>query len=609
MLKNFMRSLQWRLVFIFVSISMVLMIVIWVFLVKSVETSNYKKFVIGIDDGFKRHMTEWKNADIQGVVFDLKYNNVAKNDFLLTNKYKTYTIMEKETQEIVKDARSGEIVSSEKENNQLVSGMYRSENFISVLADETDIGDSAVIYSDGDSLFFDYVRELELKDEAYIFYFRYYREEFIEQILEFNRIIVNGLIIAIVASLAVGYAMSRTITVPIVRLMHRAQRIASGDFDQVLEVKSQDEIGALTNTFNHMAKELKRTLNEISREKNKVETLLNYMTDGIIAFDMDGDVIHINPAAKRMLDIKEEDFCFSEFSKKYKLNINLEEITYLGNMNMREQSIGFLDTFIRVYFVPFVNENKNAEGIITVLQDVTEQQNLENSRREFVANVSHELRTPLTSIKSYAETLLDGALEDTETLKKFLEVINSEADRMTRIVKDLLQLSRMDNKSMQLTKTKISVVDLVKGCVEKVSLSADDKKQKLESFLIGDIPKIVADRDRIEQVVLNVLSNSINYTPENGKITVYVGKVYSDVYIKVADTGIGIPEEDIYRIFERFYRVDKARSREMGGTGLGLSIVKDIVELHGGHVSIKSDESKGTEVTITLPVEACESEI
>jgi len=585
------------------------MIVIWVFLVKSVETSNYKKFVIGIDDGFKRHMTEWKNADIQGVVFDLKYNNVAKNDFLLTNKYKTYTIMEKETQEIVKDARSGEIVSSEKENNQLVSGMYRSENFISVLADETDIGDSAVIYSDGDSLFFDYVRELELKDEAYIFYFRYYREEFIEQILEFNRIIVNGLIIAIVASLAVGYAMSRTITVPIVRLMHRAQRIASGDFDQVLEVKSQDEIGALTNTFNHMAKELKRTLNEISREKNKVETLLNYMTDGIIAFDMDGDVIHINPAAKRMLDIKEEDFCFSEFSKKYKLNINLEEITYLGNMNMREQSIGFLDTFIRVYFVPFVNENKNAEGIITVLQDVTEQQNLENSRREFVANVSHELRTPLTSIKSYAETLLDGALEDTETLKKFLEVINSEADRMTRIVKDLLQLSRMDNKSMQLTKTKISVVDLVKGCVEKVSLSADDKKQKLESFLIGDIPKIVADRDRIEQVVLNVLSNSINYTPENGKITVYVGKVYSDVYIKVADTGIGIPEEDIYRIFERFYRVDKARSREMGGTGLGLSIVKDIVELHGGHVSIKSDESKGTEVTITLPVEACESEI
>ena len=602
MFRNFLRSLQWRLVFIFISISIVLVVVIWVFLTKSVETYNYNKFAAGIEDGFKRHAAEWKDADIQYVVEDLKYRNVAKNDFLLINKYKTYTIFDKETQEIVSDAQSGEPATSEKENSELINGIYRSENFISVLADEKDIGNKAILYNNGNNPYFDYARELMINDKAYIFYFRYYREEFLDQILEFNRIIINGLVIAIIASLLVGYAMSRTITVPIIRLMHRARRIASGDFDQVLEVKSQDEIGALTNTFNYMAIELKRTLNEISREKNKVETLLNYMTDGIIAFDMSGDVIHINPAAKKMLDLNEPDYKFTSFCEKYGLDINLEEITYLGDTGIRETSISFKDKFLRVYFVPFVNKDKNAEGLIAVLQDITEQQKLENSRKEFVANVSHELRTPLTSIKSYTETLLDGMVEDTETAYNFLKVIDSEADRMTRIVKDLLQLSRMDNKSLQLNKKWIRVIDLVKECIKKVELKARGKKQDLENYVIGEIPLILADHDRIEQVVLNILSNAINYTPEGGSIVVYVGRIYSDVYIKVEDTGIGIPEADLERIFERFYRVDKARSRELGGTGLGLSIVKDIVELHGGHVSIKSAEGQGTEVTVTLPV-------
>lgn len=218
-----------------------------------------------------------------------------------------------------------------------------------------------------------------------------------------------------------------------------------------------------------------------------------------------------------------------------------------------------------------------------------------------MANVSHELRTPITSIKSYTETLLDGAMEDPETSKRFLSVIDSEADRMTRLVKDLLQLSRLDNQQMNWKMEKVFLDTIVKTIVERMQIEAQRKHQKLESYVIGDIPAINADKDRLEQVIVNLISNAIKYTPEHGEITVYVGIIYNDIYVKVTDTGIGIPKESLPRVFERFYRVDKARSRDMGGTGLGLSIAKEIVQAHGGTISISSEMGKGTEVTVKLP--------
>jgi two-component system sensor histidine kinase VicK len=343
-------------------------------------------------------------------------------------------------------------------------------------------------------------------------------------------------------------------------------------------------------------------MTEISSEKNKIETILKYMTDGIIAFNLDGEVIHANPAAKKMLGLDEINLGFNEFSEKYELGINLEELAFFEAAINKETSVEINNKTIKMYFALFTDEEQRAEGIIAVLQDITEQQKLENMRKEFVANVSHELRTPLTSIKSYTETLLDDGLEDVATAQRFLGVINSEADRMTRLVKDLLQLSRMDSQKMHFKMKVISFNDLVKNAVEKMQIEAKSKGQQLECFTIGEIPEIKADRDRIEQVVINILSNSIKYTPENGRITVYIGKTYSEVYVKVSDTGIGIPESDVDRIFERFYRVDKARSREMGGTGLGLSIAKEIVEAHGGTITVSSEIGKGTDVTVKLPM-------
>ncbi len=383
--------------------------------------------------------------------------------------------------------------------------------------------------------------------------------------------------------------------------MHKAEKVAEGDFGEQLTVKSEDEIGNLTRTFNYMASELKKTLSEISSEKNKVETILNYMADGVIAFDLNGMVIHANPAVKKLLGDDVVNKPFKEFAIKVGLDVRIEDIVYFEESPVRESDTIINDMYVKVYFAVFTDTNKKPEGIIVVLHDVTEQQKLDSMRREFVANVSHELRTPITSIKSYTETLLDGAMEDPETSKRFLSVIDSEADRMTRLVKDLLQLSRLDNQQMNWKMEKVFLDTIVKTIVERMQIEAQRKHQKLESYVIGDIPAINADKDRLEQVIVNLISNAIKYTPEHGEITVYVGIIYNDIYVKVTDTGIGIPKESLPRVFERFYRVDKARSRDMGGTGLGLSIAKEIVQAHGGTISISSEMGKGTEVTVKLP--------
>jgi len=435
-----------------------------------------------------------------------------------------------------------------------------------------------------------------------VFYFTYQNTAWQGILKQFNKLILYSALVAVFLSLLLGYLLSKTITSPIISVMHKAEKIAEGDFDQQLTVKSEDEIGNLTKTFNYMANELKSTLSEISSEKNKVTTILNYMADGVMAFDLKGVAIHTNPAAKKLLGSDIEDKPFREFAKSVGLDVKIENIVYLQESPVSESDTIINDMYVRVYFAVFTDTNKKPGGIIVVLHDVTEQQKLDSMRREFVANVSHELRTPITSIKSYTETLLDGAVEDPETTERFLNVINSEADRMTRLVKDLLQLSRLDNQQMSWKIEKVSLKEIVKNIVSRMQLEAKQKNQKLESFVIGEIPSIDADKDRLEQVIVNLISNALKYTPDNGQITVYVGKLINDIYVKITDTGIGIPSEALGMVFERFYRVDKARSRDLGGTGLGLSIAKEIVEAHGGTINITSEDRKGTEVTVRLPI-------
>ena len=315
---------------------------------------------------------------------------------------------------------------------------------------------------------------------------------------------------------------------------------------------------------------------------------------------MDLKIIDINPAAKTLLGLNDRDNTFEKIFKKLNIDINIEKIVYLENWTSSEQRKNVGNKYVNILFAPFQDENDRPAGVITVIQDITEHVKLDNMRKEFVADVSHELKTPITSIMGYADTLLEGEYDD-ETRVKFLNVISTEARRMAKLVTDLLTLSRYDNKKVATEITSFDLGDLVKKCQEKLKFEIEKKGHNVECFVTASVPPVVADKYGIERVVLNILSNAIKYTPDNGNIKVYVGFVYNDAYIKVIDNGIGIPESDLTRIFERFYRVDKARSRELGGTGLGLSIAKEILDKNKGSIDIKSKVGKGTEVVIRLP--------
>lgn len=390
---------------------------------------------------------------------------------------------------------------------------------------------------------------------------------------------------------------------PVNRLINNAKKIASGEEVETKELQinhTPNEIDELVNAFYMMTKELKENLSEVSKRKNQIETILLHMTDGIIAFNMEGKIDLINPAATRILRLLPEDDSFENIFGKLNVDINLEKIIYLENWTSTEEKVTIGDNHVHIHFAPLKDDGDIPTGVIVVIQDITEHVKLDNMRKEFVADVSHELKTPITSIMGYADTLLEDEY-DKETQDKFLKVIATEARRMAKLVTDLLSLSRFDNNETKQEKDEFDLGELVKQCQDKVQIEIDKKHQTVECFVTANVPLVYADKDGIERVVLNILTNSIKYTGENGNIKIYVGFVYNDAYIKIIDNGIGIPEEDLSRIFDRFYRVDKARTREMGGTGLGLSIAKEILDKNNGSIDIKSKKDEGTEVVIKVP--------
>ena len=391
---------------------------------------------------------------------------------------------------------------------------------------------------------------------------------------------------------------------PISNIINNIEKLVAGEEVDVkyLEDKKEDnEANELVNAFNLMTTEMKQNITEITRQKKQIETIILHMTDGIIAFNMNGDAILVNPAATRLLRLMPDDNTFKKiFNTNLNIDINMEKLIYLEDWTSSEQRITVGDKYINLFFAQFKDENDRPSGIMVMIQDITEHVKLDNMRKEFVADVSHELKTPITSIMGYADTLLEGEYEK-DTQNKFLNVIATEARRMAKLVTDLLTLSRFDNNLILQEKTTFDLGELVKQCQEKIQIEIEKKKHHVECFVTANVPPVYVDKDGVERVILNILTNSIKYTPEKGNIKIYVGFVYNDAYIKIIDNGIGIPEDDLKRIFERFYRVDKARTREMGGTGLGLSIAKEILDRNNGTIDIKSEKGKGTEVVIRIP--------
>lgn len=411
--------------------------------------------------------------------------------------------------------------------------------------------------------------------------------------------------IALAVTAGVGFLLARTITGPIQALTSKAAEMARGNLAQPIEVRSRDEIGHLAAMFNHLGRRLKETLDEISGEKNRMETILTYMADGLVALDAQGRIIALNPAAARMLQIAPEQAVGrrpGELWPELPLQALVEQARHMNQPVVEDVALtGPVSAVLRSHCTPLYGEGEQVAGTVIVLHDITEQEKLEQLRREFVANVSHELKTPLTTVKSYVETLLDGVGDDAAVRNRFLKVVDSETDRMVRLVKDLLHLSQLDQGSLAWEMAPQEVAPLIEETLGRLSLQLKGKRLQVHRRFSDALPLIMADRDKLQQVLLNILTNAAEFTPAGGEVFIEARTQGEMVVITVRDTGVGIPAEDVPHIFERFYRVDKARSRMLGGTGLGLAIARQIVEAHGGSIHLKSTPGRGTEVAFTVP--------
>ncbi len=418
-----------------------------------------------------------------------------------------------------------------------------------------------------------------------------------------KKILTNATLIALAITVVLGFIIASSITEPIRDVTKKAEEMAGGNLDQYVEVKSDDEIGQLASMFNYLNLKLNETLQQMDLEKSKLDTIFNYMAEGVIAVDKNGYIIHANPIAIDILNIENinNEASKSENKKFYLDSINLKDIDYADPTSLKgDKTFKKASEVYKIKYAPFKNEKNNIGGLIIVFQEITKEHKLDNMRKEFVANVSHELKTPLTTIKSYTETLREGDVDE-KTSNSFLGVIENECDRMGRLVKDLLQLSNLDYQNTNWQKRDVSIEKLLNHILEKLEIVFKEKDHILTVDIEENIPDINIDKDGMEQVLLNIIYNSIKYTERGGEIGIKAFQLDEYINIEVSDNGIGIPKEDQDRIFERFYRVEKGRSRELGGTGLGLSIAKQIVKSQGGDISLKSEFNQGTVVNIKLP--------
>ncbi len=431
-------------------------------------------------------------------------------------------------------------------------------------------------------------------------------------------IILQAMFIGILIAVLLSFLLAKSISSPLQSLTYDTQLVASGEFSHEIEVRSSDEIGVLADNFNDMKERLRATLEQVDGEREKLDIILSCMRDAVLAYTADGHVLHYNNSAVELLGegIGRDEMSMEECFERLDIPLIVEgnsvkltspdaaaEATRDGFI-FRDRTCGAHVYDVSFAVIRYLTGKRQSSGCVLLIHDVTSRYELDESRREFVSNVSHELKTPLTSIMAFTETILADPDMDIEQRADFLGIVLSESERMTRIVSDLLVLSRLDNKR---TNWNIETFDLkqsVRRLCEVMRGQLGEHKHRITFGTSRVLHPITADKQRIEQVILNILSNAIKYTPDGGQIDIRLTQLPKKfVRIEIADNGIGIPETDIEHLFERFYRVEKSRTQDAGGTGLGLAIAKELVEAHGGHIAIQSRVGEGTTVTIDLPVE------
>ena len=441
---------------------------------------------------------------------------------------------------------------------------------------------------------------------SYILYIRDNRTDLRMLIYHGFKFFALGGIISLAAALLVALFLTLRIAKPILKITKRAEGFQQGELYESFDDIKSSEFSGLADAVNHMGYVMTESIQRMNADKHRVEVILEHINNGIMTFDNEQQLIQINSAARRILKIgnkSAKEITFDKFFKELGLEVRMAEFSYLEKSNTIEKEIKNGGGYIKAWFIPFKMDSERNAGVVCVFEDITDQFNVMSAMRKFVADVSHELKTPITVISSYTETVLNSYLDDKAMTANLLNIVYREAGKMTELIQNLLDISKYEMNAVHRHDEPFSIDDMLNSLVETFKLQAEKKELTLKYTRMNEIPEIIGSRGDVERAVKNIISNSIKYTSKGDKINIFAGKLHNDIYIKVEDTGWGIPENKLGHLFERFYRVeDEARSRDKGGTGLGLSIAKEIIESYGGHIKIESEYTKYTRVTITLPI-------
>lgn len=433
-------------------------------------------------------------------------------------------------------------------------------------------------------------------------------ESVFEQMRDINRIFAIGIAMSLTITVILGILFAKTITKPILDMRRQAQAMSRGNYSRKVRVYGDDEIGQLAIAFNHLTNRLQEAQSTTEAERRKLASVLSNMTDGVIATDRKGKVILINDPALNFLNVTRETTLSRPIASVLGVDqdYSFEDLIHMKesiNLDYSTQDKPFI---LRANFSVIQKETGFVNGLITVIHDITEQEKIDMERREFVANVSHELRTPLTTMRSYLEALADGAWRDENIAPTFLNVTQTETERMIRLVNDLLNLSKMDSRDYKINKEFVEFNKFFNRIIDRFEMSKS-QNVKFNRYIPDTSYFVEVDTDKLTQVIDNIISNALKYSPDGGNIRFGFTVQENMLKVMVSDDGMGIPKENVNKIFDRFYRVDRARSRAMGGTGLGLAIAKEMIEAHGGKIWAESEEGVGTTIFFTLPFELDEA--
>jgi two-component system, OmpR family, sensor histidine kinase VicK len=599
---SFFRSIHVKFVIIYVLLILVAMQIIGVYFVRQLEET--------LRTNFQNSLKERVNL--------LAYNVVEEMEKKRTHEDPT---LEDEIRKILRDFESADIfevrviegesrkIIGTSDPNQVVVGQ-RDTNLR--ITQSINLGEdlSSILIGNGGHRI--WVLSTPIKSGNTVIgaiYLEAKIENVFTQMKTINRIFATGTGIALAITAILGILLAQTITRPIVDMRKQALAMAKGNFSRKVKVYGQDEIGTLAVTFNNLTKKLQEAQAMTEGERRKLSSVLSYMTDGVIATDRKGRVILINDPAAEMLNVSRE----TVLSQPIVSLLGLTDTNTFEDLLEEKESL-ILDYstkkepyILRANFSVIQKETGFVNGLIAVLHDITDQEKIDAERREFVANVSHELRTPLTTMRSYLEALADGAWKDEDIAPNFLEVTRTETERMIRLVNDLLQLSKLDSTDYRLNKEWVNFVDFYHRIIDRFEMAKEQNvsfKRELPTHAIF----VEIDEDKMTQVLYNIISNALKYSPEGGQVTFSIKEEEEKIIVSVSDQGMGIPKENISKVFDRFYRVDKARTRKLGGTGLGLAIAKEMVNVHGGMIWAVSEEGKGTEISFSLPYEQSEED-